>query len=100
MKKPFNDNKKHYIDLKFNVTYLNNMLEGAEQNKEVLSSMYWFNGTQSCQLIADAYKVKFVIISNGCSTNMVLPLCGASTNQKPIVLFHENLHFSLLKVDR
>ena len=90
MKKQLNSNKKQYIDLKSNIKYLIDMLEGAEQNEATLSSFYWLNGFESCQLIADAYKVKFVIISNDCSTNMIVPLCGASTKEKPIVLLHEN----------
>ena len=44
MKKQFNYNEKHYVDLKFDITYLNKMLECAEQSQELLSSLYWFNG--------------------------------------------------------
>ena len=94
----YDDNKKHYIDLKFNIKYLNDMLEGASKNPTFLPALYWFNGTQSCQLLADAYKVKFVIIANGVSTNMIVPLSGESTRQKPIVLEFNQAHFDLLEV--
>ena len=47
MMNELNNNKQHYIELKFDIPYLNKMLEGAEQNQELLSSLDWFNDTQS-----------------------------------------------------
>ena len=38
-------NKQYYIDLKFDILYLEQMLEGASKNPTFLPAMYWFNGT-------------------------------------------------------